>query len=145
MAGRIKYDINAEWDDPYEHLEDRRKTDRCVENVTIKIAVQVENHADPLVGQGLVLNISQTGMLCRTKHRLTVGQDIQLSIPTQGYSGTEPLPRKFIGSAKVARVITVDDTVQNVGLEFGSALSDNMSFAIFIETLQAISSMKAAQ
>lgn len=145
MATRTKYDINAEWDDPFEHQEDRRESNRCVENFNIKIAVQMANHADLLVGAGVVQNISQTGLSCRTKHRLTVGQDIQLSIHTEGYTNNQPLPRKFLGTAKVIRANSIEDGVQEVGVEFGSDLSENMSFTLFIENLRNASSIDATQ
>lgn len=144
MANRVKYDLNAEWDDPCEHIEENRKRVRCVERISIKIAVHVANHAELLVGSGTVHNISQSGLLCHTKHHLTANQDVQISIHTEGYTGSQPLPHKFVGTAKSIRVNTLEEGVQEVALEFGNDLSGNMSFAIFIENLRTSAGMKAA-
>ena len=144
MPNKIKYDLNAEWDDPFEHLEDRRASGRCLEEFKIKIAVQVANHAEPLVGQAVVQNISLCGLFCRTKHHLTVGQDVQLAIYTEDYPAKQPLPRKFIGTAKVIRINEHEGDSQNVGLEFGTDLAENMTFTLFIENLRTISGMKTA-
>lgn len=144
MPNRIKYDVNAEWDDPFDHLDERRASARCSEEFKIKIAVQVANHAEPLVGEALVQNISLNGVYCRTKHHLAVDQEVQLAIYTHEYPTTQPLPRKFIGSARVIRLREEDD-VQEVGLEFGADLAENMTFTLFIENLRRVSQMKAAQ
>lgn len=144
MPNRTKYDINAEWDDPFEHLDDRRASARCSEEFKIKIAVQVANHAEPLVGEAVVQNISLNGVFCKTKHHLTVGQEVQLAIYTHDYPTSQPLPRKFIGSASVIRIVEEDD-VQKVALAFGVDLAENMTFTLFIENLRRISQMKAAQ
>ena len=144
MPNRTKYDVNAEWDDPFDHLDERRASARCQEEFKIKIAIQVANHAEPLVGEAVVQNISLNGLFCKTKHNLSVDQEVQLAIHTQDYPASQPLPRKFIGSARVIRIVE-EDEVQKVGLAFGVDLAENMTFTLFIENLRRLSQMKAAQ
>ena len=145
MANKIKYNVDAEWDDPFEHLKDRRASTRCTEEFKIKIAVQVANHSEPLVGQAMVQNISLCGLFCRTKHHLTVDQKVQLAIYTEDYPTDQPLPRKFIGTAKVIRLKVLEDDLQEVGLKFGNDLAEDMNFTLFIENLRTLSGLKTAQ
>ena len=143
MKRKSKYNITAEWDDPFDRQGDRRKKERCVENFKIKIGLRVPGHEKLLAGTGIVQNISQNGMLCRTKHKLSVGQEVHLSISTREYSQEKNFPIKFIGTARVSRLEPIDAGISEVALIFGTDLSEDMSFAIFIEALQSIASFKA--
>lgn len=148
MKNKPKYNVDEQWDDPYEHQEERRRAERrraerCVEEFKMKIGVEVEGHDKLLVGDGIVVNISQAGMLCRTKHNLKVGQEIQLAIPTKKYSTDNNFPLKFTGMGGVNRTNSITDSVNEVGIFFKSELSQNMAFSIFIESLQSIASLKA--
>jgi hypothetical protein len=139
-----KYNITAEWDDPFERHGDRRKSERCAERFKIKIGVRIPEHKNLLAGTGLVQNISLEGMLCRTKHTLEVGQEIHLSIPTRDYSSAKDFPNRFVGTGHVNRVKILDGALSEVGITFDPSLSEDMSFSIFIESLQAIASLKSA-
>lgn len=143
MRRKSKYNITAEWDDPFERQGERRKTERCIEEFKIKIGVKVAGHDKLLVGAGLVKNISQRGMLCHTKHELAEGQEVHLSISTKDYSSDNNFPSKFIGTAHVSRLKQLEGSVVEIALIFGSDLSEDMSFSIFIEALHSISSFKA--
>lgn len=143
MKRKSKYNIDEQWDDPFERQEERRKAERCVEEFKIKIGVEVEGHDKLLVGDGIVVNISQAGMLCRTKHNLKVGQEIQLAIPTKEYSTDKNFPIKFTGMGSINRTKAITDSVNEVGIFFKSELAQDMAFSIFIESLQSIASLKA--
>jgi len=143
MKRKSKYNIDEQWDDPFERQEERRKAERCVEEFKIKIGVEVEGHDKLLVGDGIVVNISQAGMLCRTKHNLKVGQEIQLAIPTKEYSTDKKFPLKFTGMGSINRTKAITDSVNEVGIFFKSELAQDMAFSIFIESLQSIASLKA--
>ena len=143
MKRKSKYNIDEQWDDPFERQEERRKAERCVEEFKIKIGVEVEGHDKLLVGAGIVVNISQAGMLCRTKHNLKVGQEIQLAIPTKEYSTDKNFPLKFTGMGSINRTKAITDSVNEVGIFFKSELAQDMAFSIFIESLQSIASLKA--
>jgi hypothetical protein len=143
MKRKSKYNIDEQWDDPFERQEERRKAERCVEEFKIKIGVEVEGHDKLLVGDGIVVNISQAGMLCRTKHNLKVGQEIQLAIPTKEYSTDKNFPLKFTGMGSINRTKAITDSVNEVGIFFKSELAQDMAFSIFIESLQSIASLKA--
>lgn len=144
MGRKSKYNIDAEWDDPYERKEERRSRERCVEQFRIKMGVRVNGHKNLLVGPAMVLNVSQSGMLCKTKHTLNVGQEVHLSISTKDYSKGKDFPLKFIGTGRVARIDNVGGNVNQVALNFGSDLAEDMSFSLFIETLHSISELKAS-
>lgn len=144
MGRKSKYNINAEWDDPYERQAERRSRERCVESFRIKMGVRVDGHKNLLVGPALVENVSQSGLLCKTKHALTEGQVVHLSISTRDYSKGKDFPLKFIGVARVVRVEPVDQNVMRAALDFGADLSEDMSFSIFIETLHSVADFKAS-
>lgn len=144
MRRKSKYDLNTPWDDPYDRKENRRVNERCTERLKIKIGVQVENHKSLLVGEAIVQNISQGGLLCRTKQRLTEGQEVHLAISTRDYSEGNNFPLKYIGVAKVSRAQVIEGDVVEAGLNFGSDLSEDMSFALFIETMRSVSELKAS-
>ena len=143
MRRKSKYNIDAEWNDPFERQSERRVSERCPERFVIKVGVKVAGREALLAGSGLVQNISQSGMLCRTKHQLIVGQEVHLSIRTEGYSVGNNFPLKFIGTAQVARLTALDGAVVDAALVFGSELSEDMSFSIFIEALQSIALLKS--
>ena len=82
-------------------------------------------------------------MLCRTKHNLKVGQEIQLAIPTKEYSTDKNFPLKFTGMGSINRTKAITDSVNEVGIFFKSELAQDMAFSIFIESLQSIASLKA--
>ena len=144
MRRKSKYNINATWDDPFERHADRRENDRCVESFKIKIGLRVPGHEKLLAGTGIVKNISQRGMLCRTKHKLSIDQEVQLSIPTKEYSQEKNFPIKFLGSARVSRLEVLNGGVSEVALVFGGDLAEDMSFSIFIEALHSISTFKTS-
>ena len=144
MGRKSKYNIDAKWDDPFERREERRSRERCIEKFRIKMGVRVDGHKNLLVGPALVENVSQSGMLCKTKHSLHVGQEIHLSIPTREYSRGQDFPLKYIGTARVTRIESVDGNVSEVALDFGSDLSEDMSFSLFIEALHSVADLKAS-
>jgi hypothetical protein len=144
MRRKSKYNLDAKWDDPFEHKDERRTKERCPERIKIKIGVRVDGQSSLLVGAAIVSNISQGGMLCKTKHQLHEGQEVFLSIPTKEYSKSKDFPLKFIGAAKVSRIDGVEEGVMEVGLNFGADLSEDMSFSLFIEALQSIAEFKAS-
>ncbi|MFP6584366.1 MAG: PilZ domain-containing protein [Candidatus Hydrogenedentota bacterium] len=144
MRRKSRYDLNIPWDDPYDRKENRRGNERCIERFKIKIGVQVESHKTLLVGQAIVENISQGGVLCKTKQRLTEGQEVHLSIPTRDYSEGKDFPLKYIGTATVSRAQVIEGDVVEAGLIFGPNLSEDMSFALFIETMHSVSEIKAS-
>jgi hypothetical protein len=144
MPRKSRYDLNTPWDDPYERKGERRTNDRCVECFKIKIGLRVPDNKSLLVGEAAVDNISQGGLLCKTKHQLTEGQEVHLSIPTREYSKGKDFPLKYVGLAKVCRAMEIQGDVVEVGLEFGPDLEEDMSFSLFIEALQSISHLKAS-
>ena len=142
MGRKSKYDIDAEWDDPFERKGERRFAERCPERFVIKIGVKVPEHEKILAGSGLIQNVSQLGMLCRTKHQLRAGQEVQLSIPTEDYSAGNSFPLQFLGTAQVSRLKPLEGSVVEAAFIFGSDLSEDMSFSLYIEALQFIASLK---
>lgn len=144
MKRKSKYNIDAKWDDPYERRAERRTRERCVEQFRIKMGVQIDGHKNLLVGPALVENVSQSGMLCKTKHTLHEGQEVHLSIPTRDYVKSQDFPMRYIGSAQVTRIESVDGNVMEVALDFGVDLSEDMSFSLFIEALHSVADLKAS-
>jgi hypothetical protein len=132
------YNVNAKWDDPYDHPDDRRDADRFDFRIKMSIAVGIEGSRSRLVGPGIVRNISLSGACLVTKHKLEEGQRITVAIPTKRYPVADCLPAYFMGTADVVRVETRDDATIRAAIKFGDAFAQNMDFSVFIRSLQAV-------
>ena len=144
MLHRAKYDVDAQWDDPFERQEDRRDSLRYASNFRITVFVEGAVPGRRLKGPGLVKDVSLSGVRFLTKHQLAAGQEVSLALPTDICPDSMGLPSAFLGPARVIRVLNVDDRRRVAGLKFGDALSMNMDFAVFMEYLCSISSVMYA-
>ena len=140
MSPSSRYDINAEWDDPYERQAERRTVRRFPAKYKVRISVPLENQQGQLVGVSVVRDVSLRGILVQTKHELAVGQRIKLAIPTKGCTPDMMMPRSFWGMVDV-RHLRVSGADTLVGLVFGEEFLQDMDFARFIEYLQSLSSV----
>jgi hypothetical protein len=140
---RAAYNIDATWEDPTKKMSDSRIAKRCSESFRIKIGVETPDDSRPLVGPGLVQNISTNGLCCLTKHQLKSGQKAMLYIPTKDFPTDQDLPKSFFGEAKVIRIDSRDNEPSKVALEFNGTLTGDMAFLEFIDHLQSLSSMKS--
>lgn len=137
------YAIDKVWDDPYEHLQERREAPRFDYKFRMAITAADLEQKRRVVGPGIVRNISLTGVLLVTKHSLNPNQRVLLEVPTGGCADTMCLPAAFAGTARVIRAHDLDGGKQNVAMRFGEELFQNMEFAIFIDALQTMSRVMA--
>lgn len=144
MARRKRYDIHAEWDDPFERKTDRRLSRRWKSNFTFSVTVDDGRAKRRMVGPAVLLNASMGGGLALTKHDLRKGQRVLSSFPTDFCPESMGMPREFQGHAEVMRVEAVDERKRLVGLRFGPAFTENMEFGVFMEYVQSISSVMAS-
>ena len=135
---RTPYDVNASWDDPYDRPKERRHASRASSRFQVKIAVALANKESPLVGPGVVHDISVSGLRCRTKHRLAPGQPITLLVPTSNFPSEMGLPKKFLGGAQVVRSKLGPDGVSEVALRFDEDLRDDIQLAVFVDHLSSL-------
>lgn len=133
-----QYDVDATWDDPYDHLQERRESERFDFRIKMSIAVNHDGSRSRLVGPGIVRNISLTGVSVVTKHRLVPGQRITLAIPTKRFKLAEILPAYFMGTADVVRVERREDGTIRAAIKFGESFTQNMDFSVFIRSLYAV-------
>ncbi|MCL4693654.1 MAG: PilZ domain-containing protein [Candidatus Hydrogenedentes bacterium] len=140
-----QYNVNAAWDDPYDHLEDRRESERFDFRIKMSIAVDNNGSKSRLVGPGIVRNISLSGASLVTKHTLVPGQRITLAIPTKRFKVAEIMPAYFMGTAEVIRVEPRDDATIRAAIRFGEAFTQNMDFSVFIRSLHAVRHTLAAE
>ncbi len=143
MPNTPPYDIDAVWDDPFDHPPERRAEARFDVRLKIKIAVKVADNEKPLVGIARVRNVSTQGVYCLTKHRLSVGQEVKLQFFTQGSPADSGVARQLLGTGRVVRIDPVDRRRSNVAIQFDNDLSENIEFAIFADYLKSISGMKS--
>ncbi|PCJ56186.1 MAG: hypothetical protein COA73_12720 [Candidatus Hydrogenedentota bacterium] len=136
---RVQYDTDAKWDDPFDKPEERRNAQRHPESFRIKLGVQLKEHPKPLVGPGVVQDISISGLRCRTKHNVQVGQILKVSIPTKEFPDTIGLPIGFVGDAHVVRTFADDPGVNQICIHFDEELATDMNFAHFIDQLPTLS------
>lgn len=133
-----KYNVDAAWDDPYDHKEDRRQDDRFDFRIKLSIEVEHQGQKSRLVGPGIVRNLSPSGAWFVTKHHLEPGQRVTVAIPTKRFAVAECLPAYFMGSAEVVRVEPRDESTIRAAIRFGESLTQNMDFAMFIQSLRSI-------
>lgn len=133
------YALDKTWDDPFEHLDERRRASRY--NYRFRLSIAAENALDMrrVVGPGIVRNISLSGVLLVTKHTLSPEQRVLLEVPTGTCADTLCLPNVFEGTAQVIRSSELDGGKRDVAMRFGEDLSQNMEFAIFIDALGTMS------
>lgn len=133
-----QYNVNATWDDPYDHLDERRESERFDFRIKLSIAVNHDGSRSRLVGPGIVRNVSLSGASLVTKHALVPGQRITLAIPTKRFKMAEILPAYFMGTADVVRVERRDDGTMRAAIKFGEAFTQNMDFSVFIRSLHSV-------
>jgi len=144
MQRRPRYDIDAQWDDPFEHREEHRGAERFSFALKVTIAAVDQSSGQRLVGPGLTQNLSLAGACLRTKHRLVPGQQVEVSFPTAMCPDTMYLPQSFVGPAQVKRVTELSGRLREVALRFDDSLAQNIEFGMFIDHLLAISSVMHA-
>lgn len=143
---RPKYDVDAKWDDPYERTPppENRASKRIMLAFKISIGVNVKGSERPLVGPGLVENMSSSGALCVTKHRLRVGQPVMVRISTELADDAPGLPKFFMDTGVVMRVDSLDAQRCRVAIQFQEALSQDIQFALFIDRLQGLADLHSS-
>jgi hypothetical protein len=132
----VRYDTNAEWDDPFDEHRDNRKSPRFDIRMAASIAVRDVSSQQSLRGRGLVRNMSYTGIRLATKHHLYRGQEVTLAVSTKHCPDSVCLPRTFVGPAEVVRVEQGRGGCSEVALRFGEPFLQNMEFAVFVDSLQ---------
>jgi len=108
------YALDKTWDDPFEHLDERRRASRY--NYRFRLSIAAENALDMrrVVGPGIVRNISLSGVLLVTKHTLSPEQRVLLEVPTGTCADTLCLPNVFEGTAQVIRSSELDGGKRDV-------------------------------
>lgn len=138
MGQRFAYDIDSDWDDPFEKAPERRSCQRVPFSIVLSVRVQVVGDPRPLVGPARAEDLSLTGVLALTKHQLHVGQRVMLSIPTEDLGLELGLPTAFVGAADVVRIIPVDGRLIKAAFHFTEALRSNMDLAVYVNALGQI-------
>lgn len=139
-----RYDIDAEWDDPFDSKEERRATARVEAELRAQITVRATDKRGRMVGPAMGEDISISGMRTVTKHQLAPGQTVKLRIDTDGIDVPEVIAREFEGECRVLRVQRIGRRHNRVVLQFSDALSNDMDFALFVQAMQTQSARRLA-
>ncbi|MBX7259674.1 MAG: PilZ domain-containing protein [Candidatus Hydrogenedentes bacterium] len=139
-----RYNVDAVWDDPFEHPVNRRVAPRYDSKIKLSIMVEDEDRKNRLIGPGIARNISSTGILLRTKHQLKPGQRVMVSIPTSQIQSEAVLPESFVGNATVVRVEAEDGSIMKAALRFGEALLQNFEFSMYMNQLTNLAITRAS-
>jgi hypothetical protein len=139
---RVGYDPNALWDDPYDHLSERRAYGRARIPLMSRISVETDEPGVFSIGPGVMRNISAGGASVVTKHDLEPGNHLKITIDTRQYPHDLILPNKFVGSATVLRVKPRKGRSIRVGLAFGPEFTESMEFAMFVDHLQDMAALR---
>lgn len=140
MAQRQIYDVNAEWDDPFERTTERRASSRYKSKFKISLSVD-DPEKGRLVGPALARDISVHGAKVITKHKLQAGQSVTVAIPTDLCPASMGLPKAFMGTGEVIRAEASDERKMLAAISFGDTFTGNMEFAVFVEYLRSISAV----
>ncbi|MCL4215961.1 MAG: PilZ domain-containing protein [Candidatus Hydrogenedentes bacterium] len=130
---------DKDWKDPYERRENRRAADRFSLRHQVSVLVDDVRHECCIVGPANLKDLSLTGALASTKHKLRPRQWVTLVFPTDCCPRHMGLPKVFKGRALVTRVEQHRSHIIRFGLRFSDDFVQNMDFALFINTLQTIS------
>lgn len=133
------YDLNADWDDPYDRRPEARNVGRF--STKFRVKIYVETPRGTLVGPGIVNDLSISGMCLVTKHELKRGQRITVKIPTAVCPDSMGMPRAFTGQADTVRIKNLGENRSLVALKFLPELSENMEFVVFLDYLSSIASV----
>lgn len=133
-----RYDVDAKWDDPFEHVEERRHFARADATIRVTLVADDAKTRQRMVGPGVTENISESGMCLVTKHQLGLSQQVSLSIPTDRCPADLLMPATFEGQAEVVRVEPLSGKQNRVALRLGPQFTTNMAFAVFAEALQRL-------
>jgi len=133
------YDVDREWDDPFDHRGDRRGSERCRVPLRVRISADAPDGKRRGHGPGLVEDISLTGALVTTKHELRPGQRIEITVPTEPFREGLCVPDEFAGTAEVVRVRPGEGRVRHAGIRFGGEFATSIEFAMFHEQLRQVS------
>ncbi|MFA6240217.1 MAG: PilZ domain-containing protein [Candidatus Hydrogenedentales bacterium] len=133
-----RYNVDAVWDDPFDHPVNRRVAPRYDMKLKLSIMVEGQDRKERLVGPGVARNISSTGILLRTKHQLQPGQRVMVAIPTEQTPAGTVLPATFVGNATVVRVEVEDGSIMRAALRFGETLLQNIEFSMYMNHLTSV-------
>ena len=139
MTRKLQYDLDAKWDDPFEKQEERRRAGRFLIDFKFDIRAPIHHKQGYMVGPGVVKDMSQSGLRLISKHTLWPSQEIKISIPTHMCSESMRLPSAFTGSARVVRVVPKEGKRKEASVRFSKSLSEDLEFAVFIESLMSLS------
>lgn len=132
-----RYDIESDWDDPFEKVDERRQVPRFnANNTKIMIAVESGSARRNLVGPGILHDMSEGGIYCVTKHHLAEGHDVTLRFGTEMCPAEMCLPKSFYGAGKVIRTAPDEEDRMFAGIMFGNELKQNMEFSLFVQHLE---------
>ena len=138
------YDVDKEWDDPFEHPGERRSSERLRVPIRVQITADAPDGKRRGRGPGIVEDISLTGTLVATKHDLRPGQRITVKVPTEPFREGLCVPDEFAGSAEVTRVRPGEGRVRYVGIRFGGEFATSIEFAMFYDQLRHVSGIVAS-
>ncbi len=134
-----KYEIESDWVDPYDRVDERRRVPRFRADMKIMIALESGSARRNLVGPGLLKDMSEGGIFCVTKHQLSPGNDLTLRFATDMCPPDLCLPKSFYGHAKVVRTQPDEEDRMFAGIAFGDELKQNMEFSLFVQHLETAS------
>ena len=138
MSKRTPYDTHAAWDDPTERPPERRHAMRARTHLAVKLAIQLTDNPQPLVGQGIADNLSVGGMYCRSKHTIQAGQPVELYINLRDCPRSMGLPRSLMGTGYIVWVKPEGEKVLGTAIRFDSDLADDINLAIFVDYLNSL-------
>jgi hypothetical protein len=137
------YNVNTAWDDPFEHLKERRVSDRFAAELRISIEAKDVTRRGRLVGPGLLRDLSLSGASLVTKHAIDVHDHVTVQFDASDCSEGAYFPDTFTGEAVVVRVDRVKGSKRALALRFGEAFTQSMDFALYVDHLRMSSDREA--
>lgn len=114
---------------------EKRRAERAYVGFKIQISAPNPVNSGHIVGPAILRDLSLSGACATTRHQLRPGQQIEVTIPTEGCPPELQLPPRITGRAEVRRITPRNGQSQRVAMSFLPPLSQNMEFAFYMAYL----------
>jgi len=114
---------------------EKRRAERAYVGFKIQICAPNPVNSGHIIGPAILRDLSLSGACATTRHQLRPGQQIEVTIPTEGCPPELHLPPSITGRAEVRRIASRNGQSQRIAMNFLPPLSQNMEFAFYMAYL----------
>ena len=112
---------------------ERRHAERHAVSLKLSLTTDSPSNGGTLTAPASVRNMSRTGVLVSTRHKIAPGSNVTIVIPTDHCPDGMSLPSTFAGPVETVRVSQAERGKLDVALRFGGALTRSVEFGVFMD------------